>query len=162
MNSTWHLSHARGYIELGMLAEAAAELNQIAQAEKESSVFLEVSAALFQEQRDWPRLQRTARELSLRHPENASWWIMYAYGTRRAQSIEHAEAILKEAEKLHPQEPTIQFNLGCYACQRGEIETAQVHVNRAILLDPHFEYAAKNDPDLEPLRSRRETRTGDA
>lgn len=77
----------------------------------------------------------------------------WAYATRRAESLTAAEKILLEAERLHPAEPTIQFNLGCYACQRGALAEARRRVARAIALDKKFIGAAASDPDLEPLRS---------
>jgi hypothetical protein len=50
-------------------------------------------------------------------------------------------------------EPTIQFNLGCYACQRGDLNSARTRVDRAIALDPKFSVLAATDPDLAPLRA---------
>ena len=77
---------------------------------------------------------------------------MWAYGTRRAESLTAAEKILLEAEALHGTNPTVQFNLGCYACQLGNLTAAQARVKRAIALDRHFQLLAQTDSDLEPLR----------
>ena len=63
-----------------------------------------------------------------------------------------AESILLDAERAHPREATIQFNLGCYACQRGDLPAARRRVDRAIALDPAFREAAATDPDLAALR----------
>ena len=41
-------------------------------------------------------------------------WGNWAYATRRNMSVEAAKTILLDAEKQHPQDATIQFNLGCY------------------------------------------------
>ena len=68
-------------------------------------------------------------------------------------SLAAAETILLDAERLHPAEPTIQFNLGCYACQRGALAEARRRVDRAIALDKKFATAAATDPDLAPLRA---------
>jgi len=87
-------------------------------------------------------------------PQEAGGWITWAYATRRADSLAAAEAILLKAEQLHPAEPTIQFNLGCYACQRGDLIAAQLRVDRAIALDAHFAGTAATDPDLAPLRAK--------
>ena len=57
------------------------------------------------------------------------------------------------AEQRHPEEATIQFNLGCYACQRGDLKVARERVTRAIALDAAFQQAASTDPDLAPLRA---------
>jgi uncharacterized protein HemY len=60
--------------------------------------------------------------------------------------------ILADAASLHPKDPLIQFNLGCYAAQRGDLSTAQTYVRKAIELDHDMEQLALHDPDLEPLR----------
>jgi hypothetical protein len=80
-------------------------------------------------------------------------WVTWAYATRRCESLDAAEKILLAAEAQHPAEATIQFNLGCYACQRGDLATARRRVDRAISLDAKFTAAAATDPDLAPLRA---------
>lgn len=147
------LSHAQGYLELGMLAEAAAELDRITGPEAQSTEVCAVRLALLHEQQNWPAVRDLARELVQRTPAEAAAWVTWAYATRRAETLAAAEKILLEAEQHHPREPTIQFNLGCYACQRGDLETARRRVARAIALDPKFEQIAATDPDLAPLRA---------
>jgi Flp pilus assembly protein TadD len=147
------LSHAQGYLGLGMVAEAAAELDQIPFQDADAAEVMAVRLAILHEQRDWKGVRLVARDLVQRAPAEAAVWITWAYATRRAESIEAAEKILLEAEKHHPEEPTIQFNLGCYACQRGDLETARRRVDRAVTLDGKFAALAATDPDLEPLRA---------
>lgn len=100
----------------------------------------------------WLLLQPVAAEMARKHPEEAAWWVTWAYATRRAESLVAAEAILREAELRHPKEATIQFNLGCYACQRGDLTEARRRVDRAIALDGLFRASALTDGDLAPLR----------
>lgn len=149
------LSHARGYLELGMIAEAAAELDRIPAPQNDELDVLAVRLAILQELHDWPNLRDLARLVVMRAPEEAAAWVTWAYATRRADSLEEAERILLNAEIQHPGEATIQFNLGCYACQRGDLSAARQRVDRAIQLDPDFKKAAATDPDLEALRSQK-------
>ncbi|HEU5079754.1 MAG TPA: hypothetical protein VFT72_11115 [Opitutaceae bacterium] len=153
MQLKWHLSYARGYMELGLLDEAAAELTKIGAQDSDRTAVLEVKAELHQEQKDWASARDVTAELCRRQPGNAGWWIMFAYSTRRAGSLNAAEAILLAAERLHPDDATILFNLGCYACQRGDLSLASKRVHQAIELDPKFEELAKTDSDLEALRA---------
>lgn len=155
MQSKWHLSYARGYLELGLIAEAAAELSKMSTGDLNSTEALSIRAQLYQEQRNWAEACEISAELCRREPENASWWIMFAYSTRRAGSLNAAEAILLAAEKIHPDEPTILFNLGCYACQRGDIGLAARRVRRATEIDASFQELIETDPDLEALRAAR-------
>lgn len=152
MNPKWHLSYASGYIELGLFEEAEAELAHVPHDHREKSEFLQVRANLFQEQKRWPELAVIAEQLCTRHSQNVGGWIMWAYATRRFLSLKQAEQILLQAEKLHASEATIQFNLGCYACQQGNLEEAKRRVDRAIEIDPQFRELAAQDPDLIALR----------
>ncbi len=152
MDLKWRLSQARGYLGLGMVAEAADELGRIPAGEADQTEVLALRAAVLQEQSHWPPLEEVARELVRREPAESGWWITWAYATRRSRSLAEAEAVLLEAERAHPREATIQFNLGCYACQRGDLAEARRRLDRAIALDHSFREAAATDPDLAPLR----------
>ena len=136
-----------------MLNEAAAELDQVPVAAARNTEVLVLRALVLQEKREWPPLEDVARELVRRTPAEAGWWITWAYATRRCRSLAAAEAILIEAERVHPREAAIQFNLGCYACQRGDLVEARRRVDRALAFDPSFREAAASDPDLAPLRA---------
>ena len=148
----WHLSQARGFLGLGMVREAAAELEQVPAADARQTEVLALRALVLQEQEAWPALVEAAQELVRRQPDEAGWWIAWAYATRRSRSLAAAEAILLEAERAHPEEAAIQYNLGCYACVRHDLAEARRRVDRAVALDKSFREAAATDPDLVPLR----------
>ncbi|MBI4626919.1 MAG: hypothetical protein HY736_27315 [Verrucomicrobia bacterium] len=152
MQAKRRLSHAQGYLGLGMVAEAAAELDRIPAPENESVEVVAVRLAVLQEQGNWPALAIAAGAFVSRAPAEPAGWVTWAYALRRADSLAAAEKILLEAERHHPKEPTIQFNLGCYACLRGDLAAARKRVDRAIALDPKFAAAAASDPDLAALR----------
>jgi Tfp pilus assembly protein PilF len=154
MHVKHRLSYAHGYLELGMLAEAAAELDAISGDDRDALEVLVLRVAILQEKQAWPLLRVAAGEWARRQPEEPGSWVAWAYATRRADSLAAAERILIEAERLHPAEPTLQFNLGCYACQRADLTEARRRVDRAIALDEKFSALAATDSDLEPLRER--------
>ena len=147
------ISFAQGYLALGMVAEAAAELEKLPETEAQLPEALAVRLAVLHEQQKWTEVRDLSRDMVGRTPEEPALWVSWAYATRRAESLEAAEKILRDAEARHPAEPTIQFNLGCYACQRGDLIAARAHVDRAVALDSKFAQLAATDPDLEPLRA---------
>jgi tetratricopeptide (TPR) repeat protein len=146
-------SHVRGYLELGLVREAEAELERLPAAAVDTLETLALRVMVLQAKSDWPRLATAAGEWARRRPTEAGAWITWAYATRRASSLAAAEKILLTAEVHHPNEATIQFNLGCYACQRDDLVTARSRVERAIAIDPHFGELARTDPDLTALRA---------
>lgn len=148
-----HLSYARGYLELGMLAEAELELTRIRPPHDRTPDCMSLRLMLLQEKQDWQTLAVFAAECAQHMPDDPGVWVTWAYAARRAHSLIQAERILLEAETHHPSEPTIQFNLGCYACLRGDLADAKRRVDRAITLDPKFGPAAATDPDLAALRA---------
>lgn len=148
-----HLSYAQGYLELGMVAEAAAELERLPASEKQTTAVQSLRMAILHELEDWPSLASLAAEFVRHTPDESAAWVTWAYATRRATSLAAAEEILLLAERHHPAEPTIQFNLGCYACLRGDLREARQRVDRAIELEPKFRDAAATDPDLAALRA---------
>jgi Tfp pilus assembly protein PilF len=148
-----HLSYAQGYLELGLVAEAAAELERIEPEAQNQHEVIGVRMAVLHEQKDWPTLAEVARRFVQGAPKEAAAWVTWAYATRRSESLAAAEKILLEAEQQHPTEATIQFNLGCYACLRGDLVAARRRVDRAIALDPKFAEAAATDDDLATLRA---------
>jgi len=147
------LSHAQGYLGLGMVAEAAAELEHLSGPEAKTPAALAVRLAVLQEQADWPAVRELAGSLVRQGDADPGVWIAWAYATRRAKSLAAAETILLQAEISHPDEPTIQFNLGCYASQQGKFPLARRRIARAIALEAEFAALAATDPDLAPLRA---------
>jgi tetratricopeptide (TPR) repeat protein len=147
------LHHAQGYLSLGMLAEAAAELDRLPSPLAETPGAIGLRLAVLHEQANWPALRDLAAKLIQAGHDDTHVWVSWAYAARRADTLPAAEAILLEAEKRHPSEAVIHFNLGCYASVRGDLAVARSRVNRAVALDPDFAEAAATDPDLAALRA---------
>lgn len=152
LNLKWRISHVRGYLELGMVKEAKAELDAVPAADSLRPEVVALRLAMLQAAEKWRPLRKLAGELVAAEPGEAGWWIIWAFATRRATSVRAAEKILVQAEEKHPQDATIQFNLACYACQMGDLATAKARVVRAIALDRDYLKNARDDPDLQPLR----------
>lgn len=148
----WQLSHAVGYLQLGMYGEAEEELDRIAPCFRHNVEVLVLRVELFHNACDWPKLRAAAAELIEYCPENPGGWVSCAYATRRLEGIEAARGILEAALEQHPEEATIQFNLGCYGAQLGLLDEAEAYVREAIKLDPSFRKLAQQDDDLKPLR----------
>ena len=142
---------AVGYLELGMLVEANEEIENLAPELKSSSAVLGVRMQIYRTAEKWSLMEVAARELWKRHPDEPVYWNDFAWAVRRADSIKAAHSILLDAADRFPGDAMTHFNLGCYACQLGDIEEAKERVRRAIELDAKFKMLALDDPDLEPL-----------
>jgi tetratricopeptide (TPR) repeat protein len=146
-----HLTAAHGYLDLGMFPDTEAELDLINPDVRHLPEVLSVRLEIYLRQENWERVLGIAARLIQNDPQEPQWSISYAYATRRAQTLEEAKAILLEAIGRHPREPMIPYNLACYECQLGNLESAKLYLEQAIKMNPGFRAGALEDPDLEPL-----------
>ena len=145
------LQAALGYLELGMIEEANAEIESMPPEEKTRTDVLEMRLEIYREAKSWVHMEVVARELLRRMPEHPSHWVDVGIALRRTESVQAARGLLETAEAMFPENATIQFNIGCYACLLGDIEEAKRRVERATELDPQFKLLALDDPDLEAM-----------
>src|SRR5690349_13537367 len=109
------LSAAVGWIELGNVAEARAELAQISPAQQDHPDVLEVRWFLCAEEKRWDEGLEIARLLLKTAPERSSGWLHQAYALRRITngSVKKAWDALLPAFDKFPKESTISYNLAC-------------------------------------------------
>jgi Flp pilus assembly protein TadD len=137
LKSDWqrHVLASSGYLELGMFDDAATVLEEIAPEDKTRNEVLGARVGIYMAAKKWDMAAAVASHLVKVDPETAGWWISLAYAVRRTESVENAEAILLRAQAIHPEVPTIAFNLACYASATGRVEEAKERLRHAIELD---------------------------
>ena len=146
-----HLNAAQGFAALGMYQEGNAELEQIDPFCRALPEVLQVRLEIYRGASQWELMQQVAKKLAEYDRNEPQWVVSWAYATRRAESVEAANKLLTDAVKRFPEEPIIEYNLGCYACQLEDLETAREHLKRAFTLQPKCREMALADDDLEPL-----------
>jgi len=152
----FHLSAAEGWLELGNIAEAGAELDQISPDMRDHPIALALRWQLCAKACKWGEAAEIAEGLMAREPGEVQHRILRAYAVRRMEGGGLAQAweILRSAAEEFPEEPTIPFNLACYASQMGRLAEAREWLNTAIARGgPAIQQMAHTDPDLEPLRA---------
>jgi tetratricopeptide (TPR) repeat protein len=150
-----YLSAAFGWLGLGNVAEAKAELAQISPGRHLHPDVLEARWQLCAEEKGWEQGLQIARSLLHHAPERAAGWLHQAYALRRVRDggLKQAwDALLPAAEKF-PEEATIPYNLSCYACQMRQLEKARKWLKRAVAIGgkEQIRQMALADPDLAPL-----------
>ncbi len=146
-----HLNAAQGFCALGMYEDANAELEEIDPFCRALPEVLEVRLHIYQGASKWELMQQIATRLAEYDPNEPQWVISWAYATRRAESLEAANKLLADAVETFPEEPIIHYNLGCYACQLGDLDSGREHLKRAFALEPKCREIALDDADLQPL-----------
>jgi Tfp pilus assembly protein PilF len=152
---THFLLAALGWMELGNLAEAKAELGRITPALQTHPDVLEARWLICAQARQWEEALVAARALVEAAPERASGWLHQAYALRRVAEggLQQAWDALLPAHDKFPRESTIAYNLSCYACQMKQLDTARLWLKRALEIGEKepVKRMALADPDLEPL-----------
>ena len=150
-----HLNAALGWLGLGNLAEAKAELAGIDPSRQNDPDVLEVRWMVCAEEQRWAEGLDVARALLEAAPNRVSGWLHQAYALRRAPggSVKAAWKALLPAFDKFPKEPTVSYNLACYACQLDQLEAARVWFKRAVVIGGKdmIKRMALADTDLEPL-----------
>ena len=150
-----HLSAATGWLGLGNVAEAVAELEKIAPQYRSHPEVLDVEFDIRAAAGKWDAAAEIAGTLTRLEPEEPGAWISLAYATRRKPGggIPQARAILIQAQQTFPKETTIAYNLACYDCQLGNLDEAKAWLDKACTLGDvrKIKHMALQDPDLRPL-----------
>ncbi len=134
---SYTLSGACGWLELGNVGEAEAELGRLSKTARSHPDALEILWLIQSRKEDWDAAARTAEELRRRAPERASGWLHFPYALRRSNRGDLRvcwEALLPAAEKF-PDEPVIPYNLACYACQLDRLDDAREWFAKALKIE---------------------------
>ena len=150
-----YLWAATGWLDLGVPAEAEAELDKVSKDFQSHPDVLEVRWLILAQTKRWETALTVARALLEGAPERSSGWVHQAYSLRRVSSdgLQQAWDSLLPAYEKFPGEPTIAYNLSCYACAMRETEQARAWFRRALKIGDRERIKEKAlvDPDLEPL-----------
>ena len=150
-----HLNAAVGWLELGNVAEAKAELAGVGPQHENDPDVLEVRWLICAEEKRWEEGLEIAHGLLDRAPDRVTGWLHQAYALRRVPggSVKAAWNALLPAFDRFPKEPTVSYNLACYACRLGQLDTARTWFKRALLVGGKeaIKRMALADSDLEAL-----------
>lgn len=145
------LRTAHGYIDLGMMQDAWDELESLPPAMRAEGAVFETRIAVFMRLGKWESARVLAESLAGRSPGNPGWWVSWSLAIRREQTVEAAQAVLRQAAAIHPNVPVIAYSLACYACVLGEMAEAKELLKVACGMDTRFKKLALDDPDLDAI-----------
>jgi len=156
-----HVTAAEGWLELGNPAESKGELARVSPKKAGHPEVLETWFALHAHAKDWPAALAVAEQLVATAPKRVSGWLHRAYALRRTPggSVATAYQALRPALNDFPKEPTIPYNLACYACVMGRVDEAWDWLGVAMQTrcaggTDHLVSMALADEDLAALHKR--------
>jgi hypothetical protein len=140
-----------GYLELGMLEEAAHALGQV---EPEDSCRREVLGAqlnVFIATKQWDTAVTTAASMVKSEPSDPATWLILAHVMMRATHPEHVEAVLLKARHWHPKIDALVVDLARDATAMGYLVEAKVWLKCGMRLQDSTRMVALQDAEFKPL-----------
>jgi len=151
------LDAATGWLMLGNADEARREFEQLRPIARNHPNALDFEWHWFAHEKRWHEAVAVAQRLIEQCAQRADAWIHRSFALHELRRTQEAHDLLLPALKQFPEEPTIPYNLACYASQLGDLTAARKWMQRVLRLDgsPVEELrrlsAALEDADLKPL-----------
>ena len=144
---------AQGYLELGMVEEALAELVAIQTPAISDPDLIELRLHILMQGGRWSDALASAEELL---QLNSSALLAYIHGAfalhELGRTAEARDLLLRGPEVLR-KDPTFHYNIGCYEAVLGNCDSAMQSLKKSFALDETYRDFAKQDPDLEAIRA---------
>ncbi len=155
MNPTaTHLAYAAGYLQLGMIPEARAELESLGSEDRASPAASALRLELAMLEEDWAEVIARAPELVACDNTEERPWIAWAYALRELKRIEEArDTLLTGARLIDKPSLLVAYNLACYACLLGDLPEARRLLDGVFAEDDSWRETASEDDDLAALRA---------
>jgi len=142
---------AQGYSELEMHEEAILELDKLPLAEQVRPDVLEMRVLILMKDNRWQEALSASEKLCALAPESPVGFIHAAYCLHEMGQTREAKDLLLEGPAELVNDATYHYNLACYECALGNLETARAYLKASLTMDKNLREYAKSDPDLKPL-----------
>ena len=143
---------AQGYMELGMVDEALAEISSLTSCQMRDAVIVELRLHILMQGEQWDEALATAEELLRITPDAVPAFIHGAFALHELGRTSEARDLLLKGPPVLLKDPTFHYNIACYEAVLGNRESALRSLSKSFALDETFRDLARRDPDLEAIR----------
>ncbi len=148
-----HLTTSEGFLDLGMVDEAWAELDEIEPLERAHPSVVSMRLRILERMERFETGVEIARGAVRLHPEDLDIRLLGAALIRRATSIGEALRFLQDSAETFRGHGGYWFAIACLHCQIGDLKKTAECTRRAVDLDRSYQMRVLDDPDLEALRA---------
>ena len=149
-----HLNAAEGWLGLGDWRSANDELESLTPELGAHPDVLRLRFQVYSTAAQWELALVVAEALCDRVPHDLNALIHRSFALHELKRTAEAEVLLPALDKF-PQEPTVPYNLACYACVLGRVQEARRLLERAIEISgdhgDEVTLMALDDADLAAL-----------
>ena len=142
---------AQGYFELEMLDDAIRQLDGLPFEEQFCAEALEIRIAVQMKAARWKEALGASEKLCAVLPERSIGFIHTAFCLHELGRTREAKEVLLEGPPSLASEPTYHYNLACYECALGNLESARAYLATSVSMDEDLRAYALEDPDLKLL-----------
>ena len=152
-----HVNATIGWLMLGDVVEARAEVEKLTARSRQQPQVLGVEWRLLSHEQRWAEAVTAAESQLAATPDDPEPWIHRSFALHELGRTREALDLLQPAAECFPKETTVPYNLACYTCQLGDLPGALQWFARALALgeSPVEKVlrlrAALQDADLQPL-----------
>lgn len=147
---------AQGYVELGLFAEAEAELSPLPAAMRERVDVIEIILLCLMGGRRWEEALALASELCRQEPGEPGGFIHAAFCLHELGKTEEAVEVLSNGPASLRTKAVYYYNIGCYHARLGHYDQSLTYLERAFEMDGDLRRHARRDHDLDCLRAQLE------
>ncbi|MGV3773690.1 MAG: tetratricopeptide repeat protein [Verrucomicrobiales bacterium] len=150
----FHFNCASGWLDLGNLPEAEAELDKISAEHAENPDVLLLRWEIYAHGREWEKALQVAQAVHQIAPDRSEGWIKEAFALHELKRTEEAYNCLLPASRHFPKISIISYNLACYTCQLNRPKEAISWLLKAFKFGGKegIRKMALEDSDLTPLQ----------
>jgi len=148
---------AQGYLELGMVEEALAELSSFSGPFAQDPDIVELRLHILMQGERWNEALTSAEELLRITPDAVPAFIHGAFALHEMGRTSEARDLLLKGPPVLKSDPTFHYNIGCYEAVLGNKEAALQSLQLSFALDETYRDFAKEDPDLKILHEELES-----
>jgi len=145
------LNAAQGYLELGMPAEALAEIETLPQELVSHAEILQLKLVILMQLRSWDEACEICKSLRDRFPQLTVGFVHGAFCLHELGKTREAKNLLLSGPPALLREATYHYNLGCYEAVLGNLEEALQYLRTSFAMDQNFRIIAGRDPDLKSI-----------
>ena len=146
-----HLTAAEGFVELEMFLQAQKEIDLIEPDIRHLSEVRAVEIQLLMGKKKWEQALKIANHLCKCEPMGGEHFISAAFCLHEMKRTREAKEKLLSGPKSLQKRWVFDYNMACYECRLGNIDSAKAYLVVAIKKNPAAHAEALDDRDLELL-----------
>ncbi len=145
------LQAAEGFLFFSLYREALAELDSIAEFEKDECEVMVARIRILLHLGRWKKAAHLSAHGAELHHNEDEFTVQRAFALHQLNKGEQAARVLLDAPEWIRRTGILHYNLACYEARWGNLTVARQCVQAAIQLNSAMKKSARQDPDLAEL-----------